>query len=39
MELLIEEFIDDQVSIIEKDEENVKFNIVILNKNLSDVAQ
>ncbi|KAM3134309.1 hypothetical protein pb186bvf_013594 [Paramecium bursaria] len=38
LELLIEEFIDDQVSIIEKDEQNVKFKTIILNKRLSEVA-
>ncbi|KAM3134308.1 hypothetical protein pb186bvf_013593 [Paramecium bursaria] len=38
LKLLIEEFIDDQVSILEKDEENIRFNIIILNKKLSEIT-
>ncbi|KAM3134326.1 hypothetical protein pb186bvf_013611 [Paramecium bursaria] len=38
LELLIEEFIDDQVSIIEKDEQNVRFKTIIINNKLSKLA-
>ncbi|KAM3134330.1 hypothetical protein pb186bvf_013615 [Paramecium bursaria] len=38
LELLIEEFIDDQVSIIEKDQQNVRFKTLIFNKKYFDKA-
>ncbi|KAM3133472.1 hypothetical protein pb186bvf_014476 [Paramecium bursaria] len=38
-EKLIKEFIDEKVCIIEKDEDNIKFNLIIINDRLKELSE